>query len=162
MAEAVALDQEQERDFERQARLEEERAKYNKEEGEKMRGLSRRLARFHQRIPHIGFMEGGLVSFAAGVADTIDYLVVGSLSVVGDILDVGIWMFIAIWVWARGIKRPTAALLSGVIELIPFGDLLPTFIAMVLAIIIYNNSIRKSGAGKLRGAMAKIKNTKSS
>lgn len=153
----AALDQEQERDFGRQMRLEEERVKDERGESEKIHVL-RRLARFRRSIPHIGFMEGGLMLFAAGLSDLIDYLVVGSIPVVGDILDIGIWSSIAMWVWSRGIKRPLAALFFGVIELIPFGDLLPTFIGMVLGIIIYNNSRRKLGIKGFKEALEKIKN----
>lgn len=154
----AVLNQAEDRDFERQIRLEEERAKDERREGEMARRVSKRLMRIRNSIPHVGSAEGGLMSFVAVVADIIDYLVVGSIPIVGDILDVAVWFMIAIWVWSRGIKRPTAAMFSGIIELIPFGDLLPTFIGMVLVIIIYNNSRRKLAVKNFKGALEKIKN----
>src|SRR3989344_1606517 len=96
--------------------------------------------------------------FITGAADLVDYLVVGSIPVVGDIIEVGIWLAIAIWVWLRAIRKPPAVLFSGIIELIPFGDLIPTFIAMVLVIIIYNNALRRFGEKRLKKMIAKTRN----
>lgn len=160
-----ASDSETDQDFEeeeylRQVRLEAERAQ-DEMMGEERAGLKsamNKLKRLRARIVHIGFVEGGLIAFIAIAADLIDYLVVGSIPVIGDILDVAVWFVIAIWVWSRGIQRPPAALLSGVIELVPFiGDLVPTFIFMIFAIIIYNNYIRRRGEKGLRAAIGKIK-----
>lgn len=154
----AVLDQENQRDFERQTRLEERRAGDERKEGEGARRALSRLMRLRRSIPHIELVEGGLIAFVAVGADIIDYLVVGSIPVIGDILDVEVWFLIAMWVWSRGIKRPTAAMFSGIIELIPFGDLLPTFIGMVLVIITYNNSRRKLGVKGFKEALEKIKN----
>ena len=162
MTEAALINSEQDRDYRRQLRLEEERSQDNGKEGEGIRRALRRLAHFRRSIPHIGFVEGIPVFMAAGITDLIDYFIVGSIPIVGDILDIGIWAVIAMWVWLRAIQRPPAALLGGVIELIPFGDLLPTWMIMVLAIIIYNNSRRKFHERRWRGVIAKLKNRKDS
>ena len=158
----AVLDQSEQGDFERQTRLEEVRAKDERNEGEKIKSALRKLLHFRRSIPHIDFAEGFLMLFITGAADLVDYLVVGSIPVVGDIIDVGIWLAIAIWVWLRAIRKPPAVLFSGIIELIPFGDLIPTFIAMVLVIIIYNNALRRFGEKRLKKMIAKTRNKENS
>lgn len=158
MSETIVLDQENQRDFERQTRLEEGRAEDKKEEKGGMRRALKRLSHLRRSMPHVGFVEGGLISFVAVAADIIDYLVIGLIPVVGDILDVAVWMLIAVWVWSRGIKRPRAALLSGIIELIPvLGDLVPTWTFMALAIILYNNMVRRGHEKHFLGVLKKVK-----
>ena len=103
---------------------------------------------------HIGMIAEGVVLYAAlkprkidvaaaalffVVNDILDYFIVGSIPIVGDVLDGITWGAISAWVLFRGIDRPQSSLFAGAIELIPFGDLLPTYTLMVAGIVIYNN-----------------------
>ncbi|MCH7882802.1 hypothetical protein IIA95_00045 [Patescibacteria group bacterium] len=89
--------------------------------------------------PRINPVEGGMMMAFAMLNDGLDYLIVGSIPLVGDLLDGITWFTISMWVWVRGLKRPPLFLGLGAIELIPFGDLIPTYTLMVIGIIIYNN-----------------------
>ncbi len=145
-----------EEEYLRQVRLEAERAK-DEMAGEERAGFKsamNKLKRLRARTVHIGFVEGGLVAFVAIAADIIDYLVIGSIPVIGDILDIAVWFVIAIWVWSRRIQKPPASLFSGVIELIPLGDLVPTWTFMVLAIVIYNNHRRNLSEKQIKNKLA--------
>ena len=72
-------------------------------------------------------MKFKLSYFLAGlIMDGADYIIVGSLPIIGDIFDLmcmGFWYVVA--------KAGPAALAAG-IELIPFADVLPTNIAIAL------------------------------
>lgn len=163
MDQAITIDQkEYETELTRQERLERARIKYEQMEGAHKRKIFRRLMKIRRNIPHIDFMEGGLIVGVAALADLIDYLIVGSIPVIGDILDIGMWFLIALWVWTRGVRKPPASLFSGIVELIPLGDLLPTWMLMTMIIIVYNNHERKKAERKLRGSLAKIAKAESS
>ena len=94
--------------------------------------------------PRVGGFELGLMLGLAVFNDALDYFVVGSIPVVGDLLDGFTWGTIALWVTTRGLERPDYSLLMGAIEMIPLGDLLPTFTLQVLWIVSYNNKKAKS------------------
>ncbi|MBI2038811.1 MAG: hypothetical protein HYT22_00805 [Candidatus Niyogibacteria bacterium] len=76
-----------------------------------------------------------LVLAVAMINDTLDYFIIGSIPVVGDILDGATWGIILLWVYSQGLRRPPFWGLTGAIEIIPFGDLIPTYTLMVLWII---------------------------
>lgn len=96
----------------------------------------------HRRTdgPRVGPIEGGLMGAFTAVNALLDYLVVGSIPIVGDILDGITWFVISMWVWMRGFKKPPLFLMAGAVEFIPGGDLIPVYLAMVIVIVIYNNS----------------------
>jgi hypothetical protein len=94
-------------------------------------------------VKKISNFEAGIMLAVAGASDLLDYLVVGSIPLIGDILDIIVWLAITAWVMMRGLDKPPMFLAAGGIELIPIiGDLLPTYILMVVVIILYNNSSR--------------------
>src|SRR3989338_4080458 len=88
---------------------------------------------------HVGGVEAACMLAFAATNDILDYFIVGSIPIVGDVLDGITWGAISAWVLFRGIDRPQSSLFAGAIELIPFGDLLPTYTLMVAGIVIYNN-----------------------
>lgn len=91
----------------------------------------------------VNTFEGGIILAFAAVSDILlDYLIIGSIPIIGDIIDGVVWLTIAAWVIMKGLQRPPMFLAAGGIELIPFGDLLPTYMLMVAGIILYNNSPR--------------------
>jgi hypothetical protein len=85
------------------------------------------------------FVSGIIVLLFALGSDILDYFVIGSIPVLGDILDMTVWLTIAAWVWFLNMEKPLYLLFAGLIELIPFiGDFVPTWTIMVLIIIFYN------------------------
>jgi len=91
--------------------------------------------------PRVETMEALLIVGFALINDVSDLLIIGSIPVVGDIMDGITWFTIWLWAQSRGLKQPFALKTSGVIEFIPFaGDILPTYTFMALAIILYNNN----------------------
>ena len=91
--------------------------------------------------PRVEAMEAMLIVGFALINDVSDLLIIGSIPVVGDIMDGITWFTIWLWAQSRGLKQPFALKTSGIIEFIPFaGDILPTYTFMALAIILYNNN----------------------
>ena len=90
--------------------------------------------------PKVEMLDGGLMLAIAGFNDLTDYLVIGSIPIVGDIIDGIVWFSIYAWVMSKGLDRPQMLMWSGAVEMIPLGDLLPTYTAMVMTIILYNNN----------------------
>lgn len=91
------------------------------------------------RAARIGAFEAGILLSLAAFNDILDWFIIGSIPILGDILDGVVWGGIAAWASFRGVKRPPGAMFAGVIEFIPLGDLVPTFILQVAWIIVYHN-----------------------
>lgn len=103
--------------------------------------ISQAAARTGQRINPI---IGGLIFGFAVLVDILDYLVIGSIPVVGDVVDLmaggTIWLWVKISIgtpwyisWSPGI--------AALIEFIPFlGDLPPSFTMDVLFIWVMSTS----------------------
>lgn len=87
----------------------------------------------------VGVFEGGIMLILGASNDILDYFILGSIPVLGDLIDGFTWSVIAFWAMLRGLKRPRGALFAGALEFIPLGDLIPTYTAMVLWIIVHNN-----------------------
>lgn len=88
-------------------------------------------------------VAGLLILFIAFASDLLDYFIIGSIPILGDIIDVAVWFVIWAWVWLGGLSRPPFIMFSGLIELIPFGDFIPTFTLLVLFLIFYNLAGKK-------------------
>ena len=94
----------------------------------------------------IGITAASAMLIFAGLVDLIDWLVVGSIPLVGDVLDIFTGLIIYFWVKMSGLDNAQPWYVSSLgglgtlIELIPGGDLLPTYIAAVLTIILANTS----------------------
>ena len=99
----------------------------------------------------IWYFEAAGFGLLAVIADFLDWLVIGSIPVLGDILDGIMFGIIGIWVISlmmRHYKLPTAIIISPIggllIELIPFvGDLPPTWAGVVW--LIYSQSYKIGG-----------------
>ena len=89
--------------------------------------------------PKVSFVEAGTVlAFAFFGNDFLDWLLLGSIPIVGDILDAITWGVIMSWVWIRKLERPPGIFFAGIAEFIPFIDLLPVWTALVTGILLYN------------------------
>ena len=90
-------------------------------------------------VSRVNTFEAGIMLTLALVNDILDYFIIGSIPVIGDIFDGITWGVIVLWATFRGFKRPPLWGLYGVAELVPFiGDLIPTYTGMVLFIVLYN------------------------
>lgn len=92
-------------------------------------------------------ISGLFVLMIAIGADVLDWLGVGSIPLLGDIIiDVPVSLVIIAWAFLTGAQSPSLLLL--IIEYIPvIGDLFPTYILTVLLIIFYN--LTPEGAKKI-------------
>jgi hypothetical protein len=126
------------------------------EEGHKLRLEMGRKAMRTERvgaktsIPSAGTkinpVEMSIVLGFAILVDVADILVIGSIPVAGDVLDVLAGASIWLWVLIRGLNKNRGVLFSwgpwiatGV-ELIPFvGDIPPSYAISVMAILIANS-----------------------
>lgn len=78
-----------------------------------------------------------IMFFIAGLNDLADWLVIGSIPIIGDILDLATSGILGIWLFfKRGGKMGNigAIGIATIIELIPFGDILPSYTAAVARI----------------------------
>ena|SRR3989344_820195 len=92
--------------------------------------------------PNVNMFFAGIVFLIAAINDTLDYFVIGSIPIIGDLLDGFTWGMIALWVMMENLERPPFALTAGAIEFIPLGDLIPTYTLQVLWIVAYNKKIK--------------------
>ncbi|MBI1957256.1 MAG: hypothetical protein HYS44_02260 [Candidatus Niyogibacteria bacterium] len=88
--------------------------------------------------PRVNAFEAGIMLALAIVNDGLDYLIIGSIPIIGDIFDGVLWGCIVWWANARGLRKPPFWGFTGAVELIPFGDIIPTYTLMVLWLIAYN------------------------
>lgn len=93
--------------------------------------------------PKVNFVEAMTMVGFAFMNDFFDWLLIGSIPILGDILDLGTWFIILVWAWFRRLKTPPAGFMAGIIELIPFLDILPIYTAMVIGYLLYNEFKRK-------------------
>ncbi|MBI5786958.1 MAG: hypothetical protein HY446_00180 [Candidatus Niyogibacteria bacterium] len=95
-----------------------------------------------EAAPRVEMLEALLMVGFALINDIADLLVIGSIPILGDIIDAITWYVIYEWARTRGLKNPLFLKTAGVVEFIPFGagDILPIYTLMVLAIILYNNN----------------------
>ena len=110
---------------------------------------------------HISILEAFLVLFVVGIADFLDYLIIGSIPIIGDIIDLAAWMFVGMWMLLRPVQKPFGAMYAGIIEFIPvIGDLPPTWVGIVVVSIIYNNMLSKKSAGQIQSTLNRLKKLK--
>lgn len=86
----------------------------------------------------IGFW---IVGFLLGLNDLADWLVIGSLPIIGDGFDIFVSVITGLWLFFKGGDKMVKNLLwvgaATFIELIPFGDILPSY--LFVAYRIYKN-----------------------
>ena len=70
----------------------------SRESFEKLKNNIRKLKR--NLPPNIGIVESLLIFSIAAGSDVLDYLIIGSIPIIGDILDIVTWMIIAAWVFS--------------------------------------------------------------
>lgn len=119
----------------RMMQLERARAQAAMREGSSRKNLSS----IYRQVPaHVNLVELILIGGFAGISDLLDYLIVGSIPIIGDILDLVTWFVIFMWIFLRGLK-PMMSIAAGAVEFIPFiGDLPPTWIGIVIVVSIYS------------------------
>lgn len=82
-----------------------------------------------------------IIGFLLGLNDLADWLVVGSIPIIGDIFDVFVSVTAGLWIFFQGGDKMVNSLLwilaATFVELIPFGDLLPSYI--ITGYKIYKN-----------------------
>ena len=93
--------------------------------------------------PTVNIVEGTLMLIFALMADVLDWLIIGSIPILGDIFDVIVWGIIYLWVKIRGFDQLSSRLNLGAlfVELVPFGDVIPSFTIAVLGIILLNSAL---------------------
>lgn len=114
---------------------------------EKTRNENEKKIRQPQKIKIRNF-EAGIFGLFAVAADFLDWLVIGSVPILGDVLDGVMFGIIGIWVinlMMRRYKLSTAIVIAPVggllVELIPLiGDLPPTWIGTIW--LIYAKSYK--------------------
>lgn len=88
--------------------------------------------------PKVLFVEAMTMVGFAFMNDFFDWLLIGSIPILGDILDAGTWFIIIVWAWFRHLKTPPGGFIAGIVEFIPFLDILPVYTAMVIGYLAYN------------------------
>ncbi|HBT81756.1 hypothetical protein A2757_00330 [Candidatus Giovannonibacteria bacterium RIFCSPHIGHO2_01_FULL_48_47] len=137
MAEAAAIENAEQMEAERSMKLQESRLRAR---------ISRSAKAQVAAGVKIGLAAAFLMLGFAGMLDLVDWLGVGSIPLIGDILDIFGGLVIYFWVKIKGLdqKKPWyISWLAGggtLVELIPGGDILPSYILTVLVIIIVNTS----------------------
>ncbi|PIR69587.1 MAG: hypothetical protein COU47_02420 [Candidatus Niyogibacteria bacterium CG10_big_fil_rev_8_21_14_0_10_46_36] len=133
--------------------LQERRAEQKKEQEKKreVQKIMRQINAIKDSLPpKINLTESiSMVGFAL-ISDIVDWLVIGSIPILGDILDIVTWMIVGFWMWWRKLKRAPGSIEAGIIELIPVADILPTWTAIVVLSILYNNHKRAQAAGEIK------------
>ncbi|MBI4114890.1 MAG: hypothetical protein HY445_03550 [Candidatus Niyogibacteria bacterium] len=107
--------------------------------------------------PEVFFVEVLFIFMIALTNDVLDWLFIGSIPVIGDIMDLATWIIISSWIWWRGFKRPTMHFLAGLVEFIPFADILPVWSFYVVGIVLYNEFHRMAHMKKIKKMLATAK-----